>query len=307
MGTPDFGVPVLAALDNRHDVVGVFTRPDCPAGRGRRRASSPVKETAATLGIPVYEPQTLRSEESVNALAALRPDVVVVAAFSYLLPSSILEIAPYGCLNVHPSLLPRHRGPSPVAGAILSGDSKTGVSIMMMDEGLDTGPVLSQQSLPLEDFYTTGSLTAVLADRGAHLLLDTLDDWLAGRVAPEPQDESAATYTRRITAEDGWIDWSRPAQELWRRVRSFSPWPGSYTSWRGKRLKIHSALPLELRASGEVGTVVRTPPGTRAPVGVLTGDGVLGIEILQLEGKREMSSREFLIGQRDFVDAVLPS
>ncbi len=306
MGTPDFGVPILTALANRHDVVGVFTRPDSPAGRGRHRASSPVKETAATLGLPVYEPHTMRGDEGANALSALRPDVVVVAAFSYLLPASILEIPSYGCLNVHPSLLPRHRGPSPVAGAILSGDSRTGVSIMMMDEGLDTGPLLSQQSIPLEDFHTTGSLTRILADAGAHLLLDTLDNWFAGRVEPEPQDESAATYTGRIMAEDGWIDWSRQARELWRRVRAFSPWPGSYTSWRGKRLKIHSALPLELRASGEPGTVVPTPPGTEIPIGVLTGDGVLGIETLQLEGKREMSAREFLIGQRNFVGAVLP-
>ncbi len=241
-----------------------------------------------------------------NALSALAPEVVVVAAFSYLLPSSILEIPSYGCLNVHPSLLPRHRGPSPVASAILSGDSRTGVSIMVMDEGLDTGPLLSQQSILLEDFYTSGRLTAVLSNMGAHLLLATLDDWLAGRIEPEPQDESAATYTGRIAVQDGWVDWSRPAGELWRRVRAFSPWPGSYTSWHGKRLKIHSALPLELRASGEPGTVVLTPPGTEVPVGVLTGEGVLGIDILQLEGKREMSAREFLIGQRNFVGAVLP-
>ncbi|MFW6103187.1 MAG: methionyl-tRNA formyltransferase [Chloroflexota bacterium] len=306
MGTPDFGIPILTALHNSHKVVGVFTRPDSPVGRGRRRASSPVKDTATALGIRVYEPHTMRDEESMSVLTALRPDVVVVAAFSYLLPSSILEIPPYGCLNVHPSLLPRHRGAAPVAGAILSGDSRTGVSIMIMDEGLDTGPLLSQRSIPLEDFYTTGSLSTVLADMGAHLLLGTLDDWLAGRIEPEPQDESAATYTGRISVQDGWIDWSRPARELWRRVRAFSPWPGSYTSWRGKRLKIHSAVPLELRASGEPGTVVATPPGIAVPVGVVTGDGVLGLEILQLEGKREMSAREFLIGQRSFVGAVLP-
>lgn len=247
----------------------------------------------------------MRGEESAQALSALGADVVVVAAFAYLLPPSILAIPPQGCLNVHPSLLPRHRGPSPVAGAILAGDSRTGVSIMLMDEGLDTGPVLSRRSVPLDDCHTTGTLTAALAELGAQLLLPTLEEWIAGGLRPEEQDEAEATYTNRISAREGLIDWSRPAVDIWRRVRAYTPWPGCYTMWRGKRLKVQTASPLDLQRKAEPGTVVTTPTGTGVPVGVVTGDGILGLTALQLEGKREVSAAEFLRGQRDFIGAVL--
>jgi methionyl-tRNA formyltransferase len=305
MSTPDFGVPVLTALNDCHDVVGVFTRPDRPAGRGRHETSSPVKEAASRLGIPVYEPRTMRSEESARVLAAMNVDAVVVASFAYLLPPGILATPPHGCLNVHPSLLPRHRGPSPVAGAILAGDARTGASIMLMDEGLDTGPVLGRRSIELEDCHTTGTLTGLLSELGAQLLLPTLEAWIAGEVQPEPQDETKATYTSRISARDGLIDWSMPAVDIWRRVRAFDPWPGCYTSWGGRRLKVRGAVPLDLQREAEPGTVVSTPSGTPVPVGVVTGDGLLGLSALQLEGKREVPADEFLRGQRNFVGAVL--
>jgi len=305
MGTSDFGVPVLTALDDCHEVVGVFTRPDKPAGRGRHVVSSPVKQTAVCLGIPVYEPRTMRSEESARQLSALQPDIVVVAAFAYVLPASVLSIPQFGCLNVHPSLLPRHRGSSPVAGAILAGDSETGVSIMLMDEGLDTGPVLSQKRVPIDDCATTGSLTGVLARVGAQLLLPTIESWVAGTIDPVPQDEATATYTERISAGDGVIDWSCRAVDIWRRVRAYNPWPGCFTSWRGRRLKVHTAVPLDLRVHAEPGTVVAVPRGSPTPVGVVTGEGVLGLLSVQLEGKRPMSAVEFLRGQPGFIGAIL--
>jgi methionyl-tRNA formyltransferase len=305
MGTPDFGVPVLESLSrSRHDVVAVYTRPDRPAGRGKRSLPSLVKQAAIAAGIPVLEPLSLKGDESVHDLRALRPDLVVVAAFAYLLPREMLSVPPRGCLNVHPSLLPRYRGPSPVATALLNGDSETGVSIMLMDDGLDTGPVLSQERVPIDDGQTTGSLTMALAAHGARLLLSTIDSWMEGRVSPWPQPENEATHSVKITSHDGAVDWSLPAGHLARQVRAYHPWPGSYTKWKGARLKIHRAEAVPMSPEAPSGTVVERQPGV---VGVATGEGLLALERVQLEGRREMSVDEFVRGHRDFMGSLLVS
>jgi len=279
MGTPEFGAAVLEALLGEHEVVGVYTREDRPAGRGLRLTESPVKRLAAARGLPVYQPRTLRRPEEQARLAELNPEAVVVAAFGLILPPEVLNLPPYGCLNVHPSLLPRHRGPAPVAAALLAGDEVTGVSIMLMDEGVDTGPVLARRELPILPEDDARSLTEKLGRLGGELLLEVLPRWQRGEIVPQPQDHSRATYSRMIRKEEGELDWRLPALELWRRVRAFNPSPGTWTLWRGRRLKVLSAFPRP-DVAAEPGRVVALPGG----VGVGTGQGVLELREVQLEG-----------------------
>ena len=303
MGTPPFAVPCLEALAaSGYDLVGVFTSPDRPSGRGRHLSESPVKQAAAARGLPVFQPEKLSEASSFQQLASLTPELIVVAAYGQLLKKNVLELPRHGCINVHPSLLPRYRGASPVAGAILNGDRVTGVTIMLMDAGMDTGPILVQAHAPITPEDTTGSLTALLARVGAAVLVQTLPLWLEGRLTPHPQDDSQATYTKPVTKEDGRLDWKLPAPELWLRVRAFNPWPGAYTTWNGKRLKILQAEPLpEPREAGLVAAL--GPSGPAAGVG--TGEGTLGLVRLQLEGKGEMPAVEFVRGYRDFVGSRL--
>jgi methionyl-tRNA formyltransferase len=305
MGTPEFALPILERLvSGGHEVLAVYTQPDKPAGRGRSLVSSAVKKAALDYGLPVWQPLSLRPPEEMERLANLRPEVIVVAAFGLLLPQSILDIPPLGCVNIHPSLLPRHRGPSPVAAAILAGDEITGVSIMLLDKGMDTGPLLAQQQVPVSPEDTTGSLAARLAQIGGQLLMQTLPLWLEGKLTPQPQDEAKATYSKLVTKEEGKMDWQRPAIELWRKVRAFQPWPGCYTTWQGRLLKIMETIPLP--GGGEPGRVIAIKETQGAPVGVQAGEGVLGLLQLQLEGKRAMSAEEFVRGQRGFIGALLP-
>ncbi|MDD3828414.1 MAG: methionyl-tRNA formyltransferase, partial [Anaerolineae bacterium] len=276
MGTPDFAVPSLQALARDHQVVGVVTQPDRPAGRGRRLVAPPVKEAAGALGLEVIQPPTLRRPEAVERLVAWRPDLVVVAAFGQILRPEVLAIPPHGCLNVHASLLPRYRGAAPIPAAILAGDERTGVTIMRMDEGLDTGPMLAQADWPIRPDDTTGSLTADLARLGASLLVEALPGWLEGRIAPRPQDDAQATYCRTLQKEDGLLDWALTASHLDRQVRACDPWPGAYTAWAGQRLKILRARPLPGRpgpGGAGPGRVVALAPGA----GVVTGEGVLAL------------------------------
>lgn len=300
MGTPEFGVAVLAALLREHEVVGVYTRPDRPAGRGLRLTESPVKQLAVARGLPVYQPATLRDPEERACLARLAPEVIVVAAFGMILPPEVIRLPPRGCLNVHPSLLPRHRGPAPVPAALLAGDEVTGVSIMLMDEGVDTGPVLAQRELPIMPEDNTGTLMEKLGRLGGELLLEVLPRWERGEIIPRPQDHSQATYSRIIRKEEGELDWHLPAVELWRRVRAFNPSPGTWTWWQGKRLKILAAFPY-LEIAAEPGRVVALPHGA----GVGCGEGVLELYEVQLEGKRPLPISEFLRGRRDFVGSFL--
>jgi methionyl-tRNA formyltransferase len=305
MGTPAFAVHSLQAIARLpYQVVGVFTQPDRTSGRGQHLTESPVKRTAAALGIPVFQPERLSAPEAFEQLAALKPDLVVVAAYGHILRKNVLDLPRLGCINVHPSLLPKHRGASPVAGAILAGDEETGVTIMLMDEGMDTGPVLAQVPSPVLPQDTTGSLTERLARVGADLLAQTVPLWVEGKLKPRPQDHARATYTRVITPQDGLLDWKLPARELWLRVRAFSPWPGSFTFWKGHRLKVIEAVPLGV-VTDQPGSVLSLAAGSPAPVGVATGSGVLGLLRVQLEGRRELTIDEFLRGSRDFVGSVL--
>jgi methionyl-tRNA formyltransferase len=304
MGTPQFAVTILESLlQNSYQVLAVYTQPDKPAGRGRPVVSPPVKKLALERQIPVIQPETFKSSEVVEKLASFQPEFIVVAAFGFILPPAVLSLPKFGCLNVHPSLLPRHRGPSPVANTILCGDELTGVTIMVMDAGLDTGPILAQKKVGISFMDTTGSLSSKLADVGARLLLEALPKWLGGELKPQAQDESQATYSKLITSQDGEIDWHLSAGELWRMVRAYNPWPSCYTWCQGKRLKIHKAIPFGDVAKGEIGEVIALAeqPG----VGVVTRQGILGLCEVQLEGRREMAANDFVRGQRDFIGCIL--
>lgn len=304
MGTPEFAVPALDALiGSDHEVVGVFAQPDEPAGRGRNVVMPPVKKLALRHRLTVHQPPSLRRSCELERLASLRPDVVVIAAYGKILPEAMLKVPPRGCLNIHASLLPRHRGPSPIAGAILAGDGATGVTVMVVTRVMDTGPILAQRQVPILPHDTAGSLSQKLSEMGAELLMDTLPRWLDGRLAPQPQDAGQATYSKMIAKEDGIMDWQRPAVDLWRRVRAFQPWPGCFTTWQGRTVKVIEAVPLP--GQGAPGQVVPTDD-ERAVVGVQTGDGVLGLLLVQLEGKRAMGAAEFARGQRGFIGARLP-
>lgn len=262
MGTPDFAVPSLRAMLETQTVVGVFTQPDRPAGRGRRLQASPVKRLAEAQGIPVFQPRSLRREpESIEALAALRPDAVAVAAYGLILPEALLAIAPGRVLNVHASLLPRWRGAAPINYAILAGDTQTGVTIMQVEAGLDTGPMLARQAIPLPPDATAGRLSEQLAGIGAELLARTLPEWLAGRISPEPQDEARASYAPRLARADGRLDWREAAEALERRVRAMDPWPGAFFDWEDLAIKVLAATVVG-RGGGAAESADFGPPAT---------------------------------------------
>ena len=309
MGTPEFSVlPLERLIEGGYQVVAVYTQPDRPVGRRPASSSPPVKVAAAARGVPVRQPASLR--DAGDEVAALRPDVLVAAAFGQILRSPVLEAAPLGGVNIHPSLLPSYRGMSPVPAAILAGDRFTGVSIMQMDRGMDTGPVLARGRIPVATGDTTGSLTGKLSVVAAMLLLEVLPRLARGEILAQPQDNATASYAGQIEAGVGEIDWRRPAEEIWRRVRAFEPWPGSYTTWREKRLKIVAARPYRPVSgeagppAGDVGQVV-VLPGKPPRLVVVTGDGALELTGLQLAGKRTMTAGAFLIGQREFAGAML--
>ncbi len=301
MGTPDFAVPVLSRLmDAGHDVVAVYSQPDRPAGRGRKLVPTPTKRFAEERGIEVRQPNSLRSGAESAGLASLSPEVVVVAAYGLFLPPEALEVPPLGCLNIHPSLLPRYRGPSPVVSAILNGDDETGVTIMKLDEGMDSGPLLAQAKVPIADRETGPELTRRLFDLGADLLVDTLPGWASGDIQAKPQDESCATITTLVKKEHGEIDWTDDAERIARMVRAYQPWPGTFTHWDGKLLKILEAT--AIAGDARPGHIVGLDDGG---VGIGTGDGLLVVNKLQNEGRRPSDARDFVRGYPDFVGAEL--
>jgi methionyl-tRNA formyltransferase len=302
MGTPPFAVPSLQALARDYEVAAVVTQPDRPARRGRKLTPSAVKKAALELGLPVLQPASLREEEAVAELTRLAPRVMVVAAYGQILRPQVLAIPPSGVLNVHPSLLPRYRGASPIAGALLAGEQQTGVTIMLMDEGMDTGPILSQITVDIDPQDTTGSLAERLAGLGAELLTGVLPAWLEGRIEAQAQDDAQATYTKPISKGDGVIDWSLPAVDIWHRVRAYNPRPGARTWWKGDQLKVMRARPLpDWKGEAKAAVVVQSDSG----VAVATGEGALLLEEIQLAGKRAMLAEDFVRGQRDFVGSEL--
>ncbi|MGQ9682613.1 MAG: methionyl-tRNA formyltransferase [Anaerolineae bacterium] len=304
MGTPEFAVPSLRALHERYEVTLVVTQPDRAAGRGRTLAAPAVKVAARDLGLPVYQPDSLRSPQALERLRAAEPEAIVVAAYGEILRQNVLSLPPKGCVNVHASLLPRHRGAAPIAAAILAGDAVTGITIMLMDEGMDTGPILAQAEEAIRPDDTTGSLTPRLAALGARLLQETLPRWLASEIVPQTQDSRRATYAPQVRKEDGRIDWTDPAEAIARQVRAFDPWPGAFTFWQGRRLRI-------VQAEAQPGWCGRQEPGTtlelNGRLGVATGEGALILNALQIEGKRCVDCAAFLRGQPGFVGAVLES
>ena len=307
MGTPAFAVPALRALVERgHVVAGVYTQPDRRAGRGRKLTASPVKIFAEEHGLPVFQPRSLRQDVAAarSELADLAPDVVIVAAYGLFLPDEVLRLPRLGCLNIHPSLLPRHRGPSPVATAILDGDETSGVTIMLLDEGMDTGPILAQQETRIAADETAEELTERLFELGANLLVDSLDRWEQGQIVPTPQNDEDASVTRRLDREDGRIDWNESADRIARKVRAFTPWPSTFTRWRGRTVKVLSARSLDVSLDGTPGTVVRIEDST---IAVLTGSGALAVHNIQIEGRLAMSPADFVRGYGDFIGSSLGS
>lgn len=307
MGTPIFAVPVLADLTGQDgfEIAGVYTPPDRPAGRGRRSQASPVKEFALEHDLPVYQPASLRSAAAQAELATLAPDAIIVAAYGKLLPTPVLELPPLGCLNIHPSLLPRHRGPSPVATAILEGDQVTGVTLMLLNEGMDTGPLIAQTEYPLNGTETAEGLTTTLFEIGGTLLQASLPRWQTGELKATPQDDSLATVTRKLERADGLADWALTAEELERRARAFTPWPGLFTNWDGSGVKLVEVSVFSTDATDKnPGEVVETgDPAT--PAAVATGQGLLGLKTIQLEGKRAVAIGDFLRGAPAFIGARL--
>lgn len=289
-GTPEFSVAVLTALARAGEtLVGVWTQPDRPAGRGRKLVSSPVKRRALELRLPVHQPETLKSTEAQAEVTATAPQVMVVAAYGLLLPPAVLAIPEHGCINVHASLLPRWRGAAPIQRAILAGDAETGVSIMQMQPGLDTGPVYAVRTTPITAGDTAGSLDEHLAELGTELLLDVLRH--LSELRPAPQDEARATYASKLTRAEAQLDWTQPAAELARAVRAFNPWPMAWTVYDGAPLRILEAGTLDGSASAAPGSVLAA---SRDGIDVATGAGVLRITELQAAGRRVMTAGDFI-------------
>ena len=299
MGTPDFAVPALQQLIRHHKVLGVVTQPDRPAGRSRQVQMSPVKQLALDAGIPVFQPEKIRRPEAIEELKQWSPDVYVVAAFGQILPQTVLDIPPHGSVNIHASLLPRWRGAAPIQAVIRAGDAETGITIMKMDAGLDTGPILRQRAIPIASDETGQSLHDKLAVLGGDLLIETLPGYLSGEIQPQSQDDSLATLAPRIQKEEGRIDWTQPAAVIERTVRAFTPWPGTSSFWNGKQLKIHSGDVSD--GNAEVGRIIEA--WGRVAIG--TGDGLFFPTRVQLEGRSTVSIDDFVRGHGDFVGAKL--
>ncbi len=298
MGSPEFAVPTLRALFGKsgdtvrpYDVVGVVTQPDRPSGRGREVKAPPVKKLAVDLGLSVIQ-QKLRSPEAMDQMRLWAPDLIVVAAFGQILRPDILALPPRGCINVHASLLPRWRGAAPIQAALMAGDAETGVTIMKMDPGVDTGGTISQRAIPIEVEDTGGSLVGKLSLLGAELLTETLPRYLLGELKPQAQDDSKATYAPMLKKEDGRLDFTRPADELVRRVRAFNPRPGAFFEWSGEMLKVHFAHAEMGRAKVGQRLVYEGQPA------VGTESGMLILDQVQPAGKKSMSGKAFLSGAR---------
>ena len=296
MGSPEFALPALSALAGSYQVVGVITQPDRASGRGRELKAPPVKKLALELNIPILQPEKLRTPEAMEQLRAWAPDLIVVAAFGQILKKDVLELPRYGCINIHASLLPRWRGAAPINAAILHGDEETGVTVMLMDVGLDTGPMLGKRSIRIKADDTAGSVITSLSILGADLLLEILPDHLSGKLTAQPQPAEGATYAPMLKKEDGWLDFSRTGLELERRVRAMDPWPGAWLDWKGSPLKVMRASVVSVDNSLESGSrlIVEGRPA------VMSADGVLILDQVQPAGRKAMPGKSFLSGARDW-------
>lgn len=294
MGSPEFSLSTLRALTQHYDVVGVITQPDRVSGRGRELKAPPVKTLALELGIPVLQPEKLREPAAMTQLREWNPDLIVVAAFGQILKKDVLELPQYGCINVHASLLPRWRGAAPINAAILAGDEEIGVTIMKMDVGLDTGPMLSKKSIRLTPDLTTGSALQAMSHLGADLLIEALPDYLSGKLIPQPQPEEGSTYAPMLKKEEGKLNFIDDVHALERRVRAFNPWPGTFMDFDGTILKVHRAHVEAGNESAGKRLVVQDQPAVGARGGILILDEV------QPAGKKSMSGKSFLAGARNW-------
>ncbi|REE88629.1 methionyl-tRNA formyltransferase [Paenibacillus taihuensis] len=297
MGTPEFAVPSLEAiLEEGHTIDLVVTQPDRPKGRKKTLTPPPVKEAALLRGLPVAQPERLRGSETVGQIAALKPDLIVTAAYGQILPKAVLEIPRLGCINVHGSLLPKYRGGAPIQRSIMNGETLTGVTIMYMAEGLDTGDMISVVEVPITDDDTSGTLFEKLTIAGAQLLRETLPSIEAGTVQAVQQNHEEATYSPNLTREDERIDWSRPARAIYNQVRGLSPMAGGFTIWNGEPFKVWGCKPMaQSRSKAEPGTVLET---TDAGIVVQTGEDALLLTVIQPAGKKAMNAVEWLKGAR---------
>jgi methionyl-tRNA formyltransferase len=304
MGTSAFAVPILHALSHRYALIAVVTQPDRPKGRGRVPSPSKVKENALRLGLRVLQPESVRAPDFVQKIKRLGPDLIVVVAFGQILSASLLQIPEMGCINVHASLLPKYRGAAPINRAIEKGETKTGVTTILMDEGMDTGPILLSRMVSIDRNDTAISLEERLAAFGTEVAVKTVEGLKTGTVKPIPQDEKKATYAPSLRKEEGRIDWSRPASVLHSQIRAFTPWPGTFTRMGKKILKIFSAEVDNIPHDQHPGCIVAVG---RGDIRVATGQGYLILKELQLEGKRRLPVREFLRGHRVEIGKVFES
>lgn len=299
MGTPGFAVPALQTLlRNNYEVAAVVTQPDKPGGRGKKLRPTPVKVAALSAGLTVYQPEKVRERDFIDVLKVLNPDIVVVAAFGQILPAEILDLPPHGCINIHASLLPAYRGAAPIHRAIINGEQKTGVTIMQMDSGLDTGAMLLQGEVPIGPEDTVGFVHDRLAQLGGRLLLETLEQIKSGRVRSIPQDDQLSCYAAMLTREDELIDWNRDAVAIKNQVRGLNPWPGARTTMLDQLLKIWRVSVVEGYPAGSAAPGQLLVTGGNECILVQTGNGVLRIDELQLQGKKRMQVAEFLRGHR---------
>jgi methionyl-tRNA formyltransferase len=292
MGSPRFAIPCLDCLVREgYEVVAVYTQPDRPAGRGQSVTASPVKLRALELGLPVEQPATMRSPGAAERLQALGPDLMVVAAYGLILPREILAVPRLGCWNIHASLLPRWRGAAPIQRAVLAGDTQTGITIMQMDAGLDTGPMLLAMATQIGERETAGELHDRLATLGAEALVAALGEWESGQLASRQQPAEGVTYAAKIRKDEALIDWTSPALAIDRQARAFNPWPVAETRWDGRQLRVWSAEPLGCDEDAEPGRVIEASDGRLV---VATGDGALSLTRVQLSGRRSVTAAEFL-------------
>lgn len=294
-GTPEFVIPVVKFLYENEELLGVVTQPDKPKGRGLALSPSPVKAWAKVLGLKVFEPQKLKDPLFLTALKELSPDLIVVFAYGKILPKEVLEIPQEGCWNIHLSLLPKYRGASPVQWALLEGEKKTGVTIMLMDEGMDTGPILLQKECPISEEDHAETLLMKLSELSVFALKEALELWKEGKLKPQPQSEEGASYAPLIKKEDGFFTFEEPGERIVRKLRAFYPWPGIFTKYKGKILKVHSARVIPFEGEAVPGKVLKVD---KEGIVVATSEGALLLKEVQLEGKKRVSGYEFALGQR---------